>query len=273
LPLFWLVNSPVASQHSINCVRGMKPPSKQDPVLDTSRTGKFSTTHWSVVLQSGQGDSLEAHEALEKLCRSYWYPLYAYVRRKGHGQHDAQDLTQEFFARLLEKKCLSLADRSRGRFRSFLLTSLQHFLVNEWAKAQTVRRGGAHRFISWDEQDAEALYLAEPTDNLAPDRIFEKRWATSLLDRVLTRLREEYAAADKSKLFEALKVFVWGERNETTYQEMAAQLRMTEGAIKVAVHRLRHRYRELLRAQVAQTVSSTAEVDEELRYLVSTVSS
>jgi len=250
----------------------MTPSSQEESVQGKDPAGHFLTTHWSVVLQAGQGNSLEAHEAFEKLCRSYWYPLYAYVRRKGHGPHDAQDLTQDFFARFLERKYVSLADRSRGKFRSFLLTSLQHFLVNEWSKTQTAKRGGAQKFISWDEQDAEARYLAEPSDDLAPDRIFEKRWATSLLDHVLVRLREEYAAAGKSKPFEALKVFVWGERNVATYQEMAAQLRTSEGAVKVAVHRLRQRYRELLRAQVAQTVSSADEVDEELRYLISTVS-
>jgi RNA polymerase sigma-70 factor (ECF subfamily) len=251
---------------------GMRSPPEQDSVPGNDPAGRFSTTHWSVVLQAGVGSSPKSAEALEKLCRNYWYPLYAYVRRKGHGPHDAQDLTQEFFARFLERKYVSLADRSRGRFRSFLLVSLQHFLVNEWQKTQTAKRGGAHRFVSLNQPDAEVLYLAEPADDLAPDRIFEKRWATGLLDQVLARLRREYAVAGKDELFEALKVFVWGERNTATYQEMAMQLGMSEGAVKVAVHRLRQRYRELLRAQVAQTVSSAEEIDEELRHLIAMVS-
>jgi RNA polymerase sigma-70 factor (ECF subfamily) len=234
---------------------------------------QFTTTHWSVVLEACQVESPLAADALEQLCRTYWYPLYAFVRRKGYSPPDAQDLTQDFFARLLEKKYIALADRSRGRFRSFLLTSLQHFLANEWAKTKTERRGGGHRIISWEEDEAEERYLAEPADNLAPDRIFERRWATGLLELVLARLREEYAAAAKSEQFEALKVFVWGEKSLASYAEIAGQLRMTEGAVKVAVYRLRQRYRELLRAQVARTVASESEIDEELRYLISTVSS
>jgi RNA polymerase sigma-70 factor (ECF subfamily) len=235
--------------------------------------GEFTTTHWSVVLEACQVESPQGADALEQLCRTYWYPLYAFVRRKGYSPADAQDLTQDFFARLLEKKYIALADRSRGRFRTFLLTSLQHFLANEWAKAKTERRGGGHQIISWEEDEAEERYLAEPADNLAPDKIFERRWATGLLELVLARLREEYTAAAKSEQFETLKVFVWGEKSLASYAEIAGQLRMSEGAVKVAVYRLRQRYRELLRAQVARTVASESEVDEELRYLISTLSS
>jgi RNA polymerase sigma factor (sigma-70 family) len=237
-----------------------------------SGVSTFSTTHWSVVLEAGEGDTPAATEALERLCQCYWYPLYAYVRRKGHAPHDAQDLTQEFFARFLEKKYLTLADRSRGKFRSFLLTSLQHFLVNEWAKGQTARRGGGRHAISWDARDAESRYLAEPADDLTPDKIFEKRWAARLLQDTLSRLRDEYATAGKNALFEALKLFTWGERTASTYQQIGASLGLSEGAVKVAVHRMRQRYGKLLREQVAQTVGSPYEIDEELRYLRSVVS-
>jgi RNA polymerase sigma factor (sigma-70 family) len=234
---------------------------------------EFTTTHWSVVITAGQEDSPGGTAALERLCQSYWYPLYVFVRRQGHQPPDAQDLTQEFFARFLARNYVSLADRSRGKFRSFLLTSLQHFLVNEWAKARTAKRGGTQKVISWDEQEAENRYLTESPDQLAPDKIFEKRWATSLLERVLARLRSEFSTPEKRKLFEALKQSLWGEKSLDSYQEIGIQLGMTEGAVKVAVHRLRQRYRELLRAEVAETVATDAEVDEELRYLISVIRS
>jgi len=238
-----------------------------------SMASSFSTTHWSVVLAAGEADSAAGMEALERLCQVYWYPLYGYVRRMGYTPHDAQDLTQEFFARFLEKRYVSLADRNRGRFRSFLLTSLQHFLVNEWSKTRTARRGGDRKVVSWDEQDAESRYLAEPSDDLAPDRIFDKRWAARVLEEALCRLRDEYDAAGRHELFEELKRYAWGERSGITYQETGARLGLSEGAVKVAVHRLRQRYRGLLREQVAQTVANPVEIDEELRYLRSMFSS
>lgn len=212
-------------------------------------------------------DSPGATAALERLCQTYWYPLYVFVRRKGHSPEDAQDLTQEFFTRLLEKKYIALADQSRGKFRTFLLRSLEHFLINEWTKARADKRGGRQQIISWEAEEVEKRYLAERVDGEAPDRVFEKQWAMSLLQKVLGQLREEYSAPEKQSLFEALKASVWGEPTESSLQEIGAKLGMAEGAVKVAAYRMRQRYRELLRNEVAQTVATAAEVDDELKYL------
>ena len=222
-------------------------------------------------MQAGDGDTPQAMQALETLCRSYWYPLYAYVRRQGHSSHDAQDLTQEFFARLLDRKYLQLADRNQGRFRTFLLTSLKHFLINDWKKGNREKRGGGQKVLSLDEETAESRFATEPATAQPPDSLYDRGWAAILLDRALAALRTEFEQSGKVALFEKLKVFVWGEKSGVPYAEMAAQLGMTEGAVKVAVHRLRQRYGELLRAEVAQTVSTPAEVNEELRYLVSVI--
>ena len=237
-------------------------------VSEPSEVGEFTTTHWSVVLQAGKGDTPQATQALETLCRSYWYPLYAYVRRRGHRPHDAQDLTQEFFARLLERNYLQLANRSQGRFRSFLLTSLKHFLINDWKKENRCKRGGGQKILSLDEEMAESRFATEPAAAQPPDSLYDRGWAAILLDRALAALRAEFEQSGKLDLFERLKVFVWGEKCALSYAEMATQLRMTEGAVKVAVHRLRQRYGELLRTEVSQTVTTPAEVNEELRYLV-----
>jgi RNA polymerase sigma factor (sigma-70 family) len=237
--------------------------------LDPARAGWFATTHWSVVLAAGDSRSPQTDEALEKLCRAYWYPLYAYVRRKGHSTEDAQDLTQEFFARLLEKKYLKLADRERGKFRAFLLTSLKHFLVNEWEKARTAKRGGGQAALPLDEELAESRYLEEPSADSSPDVMFEKRWAITVLEQVLTRLRQESVAAGKGELFELLKEFLWGDKNLSSQTEISAQLGLSAAAVKSAVHRLRLRYRELLRSEIAHTVARADDIDEELRYLVS----
>jgi len=225
------------------------------------KDGEFTTTHWSVVIEAGSAQSPDATQALERLCQAYWYPLYIFVRRQGYSPPDAQDLTQAFFARFLEKKSFALADRNRGRFRTFLLASLQNFLANEWVRERAARRGGFDRVISLDEQRAEQRYVAEPVDHATPDRLFEKGWAATLLEQVLARLRKEYAGPEKNALFEALKTFIWGEKSGMSYAEIGTQLKMSEGAVKVAVHRLRQRYRELLRDEVAQTVSSPDEVD------------
>jgi RNA polymerase sigma-70 factor (ECF subfamily) len=234
--------------------------------------GVFSTTHWSVVLEAGQGNSPGADHALEQLCQVYWYPIYAFVRRKGYSPEDAQDLTQDFFARLLEKKYLSLADQSRGKFRTFLLRSLENFLINEWTKARAAKRGGTHSIISWDEH-AEERYRIEPLDGEAPDKVFEKRWATTLVEQVMGRLRDDYSRSGKLELFEALKSKAWGDHDAESYKVLGAHLGMEEVAVKVAAHRIRERYRELLRSEVAQTVATPTEVDEELRYLVSVLRS
>lgn len=236
--------------------------------LDESRNPHFVTTHWSVVLAAGEADGAGALSALEELCRTYWFPLYAYVRRGGHQPEEAQDLTQEFFLRLIEKQSLRLADSTRGKFRSFLLTSLKHFLINEWEKARTAKRGGAQSFqpVAWEE--AESRYLAEPSRDLTPDQLFEKRWAAALVERAQHRLREEYGAADKLPLFEQLQQHVWGD-GAAGYADSAARLNTTEGALRIAAHRMKERFRILLREEVAHTAASSDEIDAELRYLVS----
>lgn len=227
----------------------------------------FATTHWSVVLQAGETDSPRATEALARLCRAYWYPLYAHVRRLGHSVADAQDLTQEFFARLLERKYIRLADRNRGRFRTFLLTSLNHFLINEWNKSKREKRGGGCQLISLDAEETETRFRAEPADDRSPDKAFERRWALVLLDRVLGQLQEEYAAAERRQLFEELKSSLTGADNGSTYVEIGLRLGMSESNLKVTVHRMRRRYRELLREEIARTVEDPAAIDEEMRDL------
>jgi RNA polymerase sigma-70 factor (ECF subfamily) len=235
---------------------------------------QFAETQWSLVLAAGRGgDSTRARDALAALCRSYWYPLYAFVRRQGHAPHDAQDLTQDFFARLLEKNWLAGVDRTRGRFRSFLLAAMKHFLANEWDKSKALKRGGGvHNFISLDAESAESRYALEPADNLTADKLYERRWALTLLDRTLARLRDEFVAEGKAKQFDELKFTLTGGRGETPYAELAAKFGMTEGAVKVMVHRLRQRYREVLRAQIAETVGDAGEVEAELRHLFATLS-
>jgi RNA polymerase sigma factor (sigma-70 family) len=221
-----------------------------------------------LVLQAGERDSPQATEALTWLCRTYWYPLYAYVRRQGHEFADAQDLTQEFFARLLEHKYLQLADRQRGRFRTFLLTSLKHFLINEWNKANRAKRGGGRPLLSLDAEKTETRFLAEPADERTPEKAFERRWAMVLLDRVLDQLQAEFAAAGRGEVFDALKSCLTGEENEGSYAEIGRRLGMTEANLKVTVHRLRRRYRELLRKEISLTVEDPTVIDEEIRELI-----
>ena len=233
---------------------------------------QFTTTHWSVVLSAVDRASPDSEAALARLCQTYWYPLYAYVRRRGNSPEDAQDLTQSFFASLLEKKYLERADRERGRFRTFLLSSLENFLHNERDRASAQKRGGGHTLVSWDEQDAEGRYLNEPVDNTTPERIFEKRWAATLLEEVLKRLRQEFVANGKTEFFDQLKPHVWSETGATPYSELATRLNMTTVAIKVTVHRLRQRYRDLLRAEIAQTVASPEDIDDEIRHLIEVMS-
>jgi len=241
--------------------------------VNGTRAAVFDTTHWSEVLQAGGQSCPAATEALERLCHAYWYPLYVHVRRLGWGAEDAQDLTQQFFARLLERNYLELADRERGRFRTFLLTSLKHFLADEWEKLRTQKRGGGQTVISWDGVDPEERYRHEPTENLTPDRIYEKRWAGILLDGVLNQLRAEYELVGRVTEFDQLKSFVWGDGNPGSYAEAAARMNVEAGTLKVAVHRLRKRFREQLRLEVLKTVSSPAEVDAELGHLRELLSS
>ncbi len=245
-------------------------PSADQPLRNApASAAQFGTTHWSVVVAAGQSNSPEANRALETLCRAYWYPLYAYVRRKGYDAHAAQDLTQEFFTRLLARNYLSVADRNRGKFRSFLLGCLEHFLAREWTRAHAQKRGGGQLLFSLEETDAENRYLLEPVHELTAEKIFDRRWATTLLDQAMARLREECLAGQKGDLFEKTQNYLSGEKGEASYADLAASLGMSEGAIKVAVHRLRQRYGELVRAEIAQTVAGPEEVNEELRYLFS----
>jgi RNA polymerase sigma factor (sigma-70 family) len=227
----------------------------------------FVTTHWSLVLTAGRSDTTRSRDALARLCQTYWHPLYAYVRRLGNPPHDAQDLTQEFFARLLAKNVLAGADESRGRFRSFLLAALKHFLANEWDKAHAQKRGGGQIPIPIDLAAAETSCGFEPADSTTAEKIYERRWALTLLAQVLRRLREEHVRDGKEKLFEQLKSTLTETSRTVAYAEIARRLDTTEGAVKVAVHRLRQRYREVLRAEIADTVASPGEVEDEIRNL------
>jgi RNA polymerase sigma-70 factor (ECF subfamily) len=227
----------------------------------------FTPTHWSVVLAAGASDSTHARDALEKLCRNYWFPIYAFVRRQGHAPHDAQDLTQEFFSRLLERNYLAEVDRSKGRFRSFLLASLKHFLANEWDKANAQKRGGGKILIPIAIADAETSCAFEPADDATAEKIFERRWALALLEHVLKNLRDEFVRDGKEQLFEQLKPTLTEASRAVRYAQIAEQLGTSEGAVKVAVHRLRQRYRELLRAEIAETVANAGEVEDEIRNL------
>jgi RNA polymerase sigma factor (sigma-70 family) len=233
---------------------------------------QFTTTHWSVVLAAGHSSVPGAQEALETLCRTYWYPLYVYVRRQGNSPEDAQDVTQDFFSRLLEKNYLAKADPERGKFRTFLLGSLKNFLVNEWKRAGRLKRGGGVEFISIDTNAAEDRFAAEAPEEANPDAEYETRWAVTLVEHVLSTLRQEFNAADKARLFEELKGLIWGDQCPASYAEIAGQLSLSEGTVKVTVHRLRQRFRELLRAEVAHTVDRPEDVDGELRHLISVLS-
>jgi DNA-directed RNA polymerase specialized sigma24 family protein len=236
------------------------------------RAAAFATTHWSVVLAAGRGESPRAAEALEQLCGTYWYPLYACVRRQGYGPDDAEDLTQEFFARLLASDYLARADPHSGKFRSFLLTGLKRFLCDQWDKAHRLKRGGGQRVISFDQQSAEERYRLEPTDQLTPERLFERSWAATLLERAAARLRDEYLAAGKAELFHQLTEFRLDVPEQRAYATVAAELGLGESALKSAIHRLRQRHLQLVRDEIAQTVAEPAEVDEEIRYLLGVIS-
>ncbi|MBI3714494.1 MAG: sigma-70 family RNA polymerase sigma factor [Betaproteobacteria bacterium] len=224
------------------------------------------------MLSAQENCSGAADAALERLCRTYWWPLYAFVRRRGYEAHDAQDLTQEFFARLLAKDFLLSVDRNKGRFRSFLLAALEHFLAKEWRRANAQKRGGKFTFVSTDAESAEQQYLQVPAANLSPQQLFEQQWAMTLLDQTLSRLREEFVAAGNEAQFEVIKIFLTGEKQAASYAELAVKLGTTEAALKMAVSRMRKRYGELLRAEIANTVSIPEEMDEELRALFAALS-
>ncbi len=239
--------------------------------VTTGKADNFTTTNWSVVLAAGQTDYGRAAAALERLCRKYWYPIYAFIRRRGSDGHEAEDLTQAFFTHLLEKETLKRVNRQKGKFRSFLLAAVTNFLANEWDKKQTLKRGGQSQIVSLDEMAAEELYSHEPAGSLTPEKLFERRWAFTLVDQVLARLKEECIAADRAKLFAKLEPGLTGEINPGLYAEWAAALGMSEGAVRVAVHRFRRRFGELLRSEIAHTVATPEEVDEEIRHLFAAI--
>lgn len=233
---------------------------------------QFHTTRWSVVLAAAHESSAEAEGALAELCTTYWFPLYAYVRRRGYGPHDAEDLTQGFFARLLRLQSLTRVDQERGLFRAFLLASLKHYLADEWDRSHAERRSeaktrSASDLHPFDAEEAERRYHHVAVNPITPEHLYERQWAITLLEHVLQRLQEEYAASERSPLFEAIRFAITGDKAALPYAELAARLGCQEGSVRIEVHRLRVRYRHLLRAEIAQTVETQAEVDEELRAL------
>ena len=236
---------------------------------DPSGRRQFATTHWSLVgaAKPGEANPTRARAALEELCRAYWYPLYAFVRSRGYAAHDAQDLTQAFFARIIETDGFASADRKLGRFRSYLLGAMKHFLANEWQRSQTQKRGGRVHFIAWDALDPEGRYADAGQQSDSPEHLFDREWALQTIAGALQGLREEMAGTGKGEQFDVLKGSLTGE-NELSREEIAAKLAMSEGAVKVAVHRLRQRYRRLLRATIAETVSNEADLEDEMRYLI-----
>jgi DNA-directed RNA polymerase specialized sigma24 family protein len=242
--------------------------SSEDPT-SASAGDVFATTHWTVVLEAQNRDSGRAGTALEELCRTYWYPLYVYIRRQSPTREDAEDLTQAFFARFLEKNYLAGVTSEKGRFRAFLLAALKHFLANEWDRAHRQKRGGGAANLSLDWQNADTRYQVEPPDHLSPDKLYDRAWAVTLLERVIARLHDEAAAEDKSGLFEQLKPFLMLGKSAIPYAQAAAALGLREGAARVAVHRLRRRYRALLRQEIGQTLSDPAQLEEEMQALFS----
>ncbi len=232
----------------------------------------FATTHWSVVLAAADQGKPEAAAALEKLCRTYWYPLSVYIRRHGHSPEDSRDLTQEFFFRLLERNSFAAADRAKGRFRSFLLGALKHFLADEHDKAAAQKRGGGRSIASWEEVGAEERFAAEPADELSPDKLFDRRWALTVLDQAIVHLRARYEAEGSLELFDALSCYLTREIAAPSYAETAARLGLSERAVASAIFRLRRCYHSLVREEVAQTVSEPQELEDEICYLMNVFS-
>jgi RNA polymerase sigma-70 factor (ECF subfamily) len=232
-------------------------------------SGQFPTTHWTVVFQAGKGGSAEAQEALSSLCQTYWPPLYVFIRRQGYGPDEAQDLTQEFFYRFLQRDALTHVNPRAGKFRSFLLTCLKHFLANERERAGSQRRGGGHRVIPLEGGEAETRYSLEPADTATPEVLFDRQWAFTVLERTLAVLRQECGQPDKRVAFEELEGFLPGGRGSASRAELAAKHGISVNAVDVAIHRVRQRFGVRLRQQVAETVASEGEVDEEIRYLIS----
>jgi len=231
----------------------------------------FATTQWSVVLNAADSVSPEAATALETLCRSYWYPLYVYIRRRGYDTETAKDLTQEFFAQLLAKRLLHAVDPTKGKFRAWLLGVMKHFLAHEWTKRRAQKRENCHTMFSFDELDAETRYQLEPSEEWSPEKLFDRRWALTVLEHAATKLRQEFQDSQRADLFTAIKDFLSIEGTSSTYEQCAAGIGLSVSAVKNAIHRLRKRYQQLIREEIAQTVSTASEVDEEIRYLLAIV--
>jgi RNA polymerase sigma factor (sigma-70 family) len=231
--------------------------------------GGFIATHWTTVLAAGMDGSPQADQALEKLCRVYWYPLYAYVRRRGYSSSCAEDLTQSFFCSLLQRRSLRQVAKEKGRFRSFLLAALHNFLADEWDKMRALKRGGGQAFLSLDAEEGEGKYRFEPADPVSPDELYDRRWALTVLDAALNKLRQEHAA--EPRRFEILQRFLSEVPSEDDYARVALELNSTPGAVRVAVHRLRGTYRDLVRKEISTTVTSLLEVEDELRWLVQVI--
>jgi RNA polymerase sigma-70 factor (ECF subfamily) len=228
---------------------------------------QFTTTRWSVVVAAGRDSTVESRQALETLCETYWQPLYFFVRHRGHSADEAEDLIQGFFLRLLEKGAVEKADRERGRFRTFLLSSLKNYLVDEWRRTETGKRGGGQVVLSLDFDSMQHLCGPDCFPDLSPDLVFARRWAVTLIERTLDRLREAYRGAGNEKVFKELKPCMNGDKDRPPYRKLAGTLDMTEGAVKMAVHRLRQRFRDTLREEIAQTVADPSEIDDELQAL------
>ncbi len=241
----------------------------REPISGHAGEEQFAATRWSVVLQAARGSTQAgAAAAMAELCRVYWYPLYAFVRRCGQESHEAEDLTQEFFARLLAKDYLAGVDPAKGKFRSFLLAALKHFLADEWDRSRAQKRGGGQMIVPLDRVRADTRYGQEPAHDLTPEKLYERQWALTVLEQVLARLREEYVAGEKSELFDGLEKLSMGGETAETYAQAGAKLKMSENAVKVACHRLRRRFRQRLWEEIARTVASPGEVDEEIHYLL-----
>ncbi len=248
------------------------PTSEREAQNHAEPQGLFLTTHWSVVLAAKDKASPDCAQALEILCRTYWYPLYAFTRSSGYSPHDAQDLTQAFFARLLEKDYLRVVEPQKGRFRTFLKMALKRFLANEWERLRASRRGGGHTHLSFDTRLGETRFRQECADSATPDRVYDRQWALTLLGESMERLEQEYETVGKIDEFRQLNPHLTAERGTIPYGEMAAVLQTTEGAARVAVHRLRRRFREVFREVIAETISAPEEIDEEVRYVLEVLS-
>jgi RNA polymerase sigma factor (sigma-70 family) len=235
--------------------------------ISSSESWKFATTHWSVILAAGDSSSPQHEQALSELCQSYWYPLYAYLRRCGYDTQQAEDYTQAFFAQMLEKHYLYKVEPKPGKFRSFLLVALKRFVSDQHARAKAAKRGGDHKMLPIDIKTAENQYIQEPISNLTPEKLFEKFWALTILERAMSRLEDELAGINKHELFNNLKIYLAGEKSHIPYNDMAGRLNMTEEAVKMAVYRLRRQYREILRDEIAQTVASEEQIDGEIQDL------